>query len=49
MLVSLRQNDVASVARVSKRDPQRIGLLTGFGRVFAQFFQKPQQGQPFVF
>ena len=25
------------------------GLLTGFGRVLAQFFQEPQQCQPFVF
>ena len=24
-------------------------LLASFGRVFAQFFQKPQQCQPFVF
>jgi len=43
-----------------KRDPsglhfhdrppsRRIRLLGSFGRVLAQFFQKPQQRQPFVF
>jgi len=26
-----------------------FGALASFGRVFPQFFQKPQQCQPFVF
>lgn len=43
--------------RVDKRQVQpinaatvvRVRLLASFGRVFAQFFQKPQQCQPFGF
>jgi len=47
--LSLRKTDVVSVTRVSNCGPQRMSLLTRFGRVFAKFFQKPQQCQPFVF
>jgi hypothetical protein len=28
---------------------RKIRLLASFGRVFVQFFQKPQQCQPFIF
>jgi len=28
---------------------RKIRLLASFGRVFPQFFQKPQQCQPFIF
>ena len=47
--LSLRQTDVVSVTRVSNCGPQRMSLLTRFGRVFAKFFEKPHQCQPFVF
>ena len=37
--LSLRQTDVVSVTRVSNCGPQRMSLLTRFGRVFAKFFK----------
>ena len=37
--LSLRQTDVVSVTRVSNCGPQRMSLLTRFGRVFPNFFK----------
>src|SRR6267143_1401033 len=39
----------ASGSRDTATSVMQIGLLTSVGRVFAQFFQKLQQCQPFVF
>jgi hypothetical protein len=42
-----KRNDWLAFTRASSL--ARIRSPTRFGRVLPQFFQKPQQGQPFVF
>ena len=47
--LSLRQTDVAFSYARFKLWPATNRFTYSFGRVFAKFFQKPQQCQPFVF
>jgi hypothetical protein len=47
--VSRRKSRPLPATRLKTVVKNAIRLLASFGRVFAQFFQKPQQCQPFVF